>query len=292
MTRALMADEPESLAHDRLRAMRRLVLVTLACEAWLALLYQPYSHASILFASVAWALGGCAAFGWSDRVGKRALGAALGLELFTIAWAFPENANHQFLAVVVIVLLLLAGDSRDADRGQGAAAIAAAGLRAIVAGGLFWSGVMKLVYGHWFGGEYLSYRIAIDPGFARAFSVAVPPAELARLAELGTTVGAGPFRAEAPLLVLAANATWMLELALPIGLLVARTRVAALAGALALIVMIEAGAFEIFFGGLMVGLLLLFAKRERLGVWIGPIGLVYAIWLARVFFGESGGGPV
>ena len=85
------------------------------------------------------------------------------------------------------------------------------------------------------------------------------------------------------------RSTWMLELALPVGLCFARTRAVALLAALALIVAIEAGALEIFFGGLMVGLLLLFAERERLSVLIGPIVLVYAAWLARVFVAGAGG---
>ena len=47
-TRALMADESEALAFDKLRSIRRLVLLTLAFEAWLALLYQPYSRAPLV----------------------------------------------------------------------------------------------------------------------------------------------------------------------------------------------------------------------------------------------------
>lgn len=290
VSRAFMAHEPTPLAIDRLRAIRRLVLITLAFESWLLLRYFPYSERPLVFATIAWALTACAAFGWLDRVGHRAVVVALMLEVATILWAFPENANHQFLAVWLLVLLALAGDAATNDRGEGAAATAAAAMRAIVAGGLLWSGVMKLVYGYWLGGEYLSYRIALEPQFARVFASVVPAAELERLAALGREIGAGPFRAEAPLLVVVSNLTWVLEIALPIGLCFERTRRLALVAALALIVAIEAGAFEIFFGGLMVGLLLLFAERERLSLLIGPIVLVYAAWLARVFATGVGGG--
>ena len=69
-------DEPEA-APSKLRSMRRLVLITVACEAWLALGYVPYSSHAFAFGLVATALGACAVVGWRDRWARPALRFAL-----------------------------------------------------------------------------------------------------------------------------------------------------------------------------------------------------------------------
>jgi len=153
-------------------------------------------------------------------------------------------------------------------------------MRWIVLSGLAWSGVMKLRYGYWLGGEFLSYQIATDPGFARVFAPIVPGAEWARLVALENRIGAGPFRAEAPLLVAVSNLTWLAEIVLPIGLLGSRTRTIAMIASLVLMIAIQAGAREIFFAGLMVGGLLLFDRRDRVSAFLPVAGLCHVLWLA------------
>ena len=105
----------------------------------------------------------------------------------------------------------------------------------IVLLGLVWAGMSKLLSGYWFGGKFLSSRIATDPGFAWVFAPIVPDAELGRLVALENRVGAGPYRAAAPLLVAISNATWLAEIMIPIGLVFDRTRFASLVDALALL---------------------------------------------------------
>jgi hypothetical protein len=299
----LTGRDDDEVAVRKLRAMRRLVLMTLAFEGWVALRYVPYSESPGFHAAIASALGVFALLGWHDRFALVSVGGALALELLTVVSVFPHNANHQYLAIVLLVLIALAfsgsgagasggvpagaGSGADTARGPRVdpadARAAVAAMRWVVLAGLAWSGVMKLRYGYWLGGEFLSYQIATDPGFARVFAPIVPDAEWTRLVALENRIGAGPFRAQAPLLVAVSNLTWLAEIALPIGLLGlfgSRTRTFAMVASIALMIAIQAGAREIFFGGIMVGGLLLFARRDRVSPLLPVAGLCYVLWLA------------
>ena len=271
-------------ARAKLRAMRRLLLATLAIEGWAALRYVPYSEAPGFHAAIAAALGVCALLGWRDRFAGPAVLAALALETLTVVSVFPHNANHQYLAIVWLALIALA---RDEGR---EAWTAVSAMRWIVAAGLVWSGVMKLVSGYWLGGEFLAHRIALDPGFARVFAAILPDAELARLVALENRIGAGPFRAEAPWLVVVSNVTWLAEILLPIGLLVARTRTLSLAALIGLMIAIQLGAREIFFAGLMFGGLLLFARRDLVGRLLPIALLAELLWMAWPWLAGPPGG--
>ncbi len=276
--------DDDEVAVRKLQAMRRLVLMTLAFEGWAALRYVPYSESPGFHAAIATALGVCALLGWRDRFALVSVGGALALELVTVISVFPHNANHQYLAIVLLALITLSFSGARGPRvDPGDARAAVAAMRWIVLAGLAWSGVMKLRYGYWLGGEFLSYQIATDPGFARVFAPIVPGAELARLVALENRIGAGPFRAEAPLLVAVSNLTWLAEITLPIGLLgllgsLART--IAMVVSIALMIAIQAGAREIFFAGMMVAGLLLFARRDRVSAFLPVVGLCYVLWLA------------
>jgi len=68
-------------------------------------------------------------------------------------------------------------------------------------------------------------------------------------------------------------------IALPALLLWHRTRRFAMVASIALFLAIQIGAREIFFGGLMVGLLLLFSRRDRVATATPWIGAVYLVWL-------------
>jgi hypothetical protein len=297
--------DDDATAASKLRSMRRLVLASLALEGWAALRFVPYSEAPAFHAAIAAALGVCALLGWRDRFAGPAVLAALGLELVTVVSVFPHNANHQYLAMVLLALIALAGPERsespgtastastaDAATGEFRAAwTAVSAMRWIVVAGLVWSGVMKLVSGYWLGGEFLAYRIALDPGFARVFAPILPDGELARLVALENRIGAGPFRAEAPLLVAVSNATWLAEIGLPIGLLAERVRTLSLVALISLMLAIQAGAREIFFAGLMFGGLLLFARRDLVGRLIPVAILAELLWMAWPWLaGQAGAG--
>jgi hypothetical protein len=272
-------DQPD-VAASKLRSMRRLVLITIACEGWFALGYVPYSSHAGAYGIVATILVACAIAGWRDRFARASSALAFVLLLGVVLSAFPDNANHQFLALFLLLLVLLAQSPVPDPDGRDAIA-AVQSMRWIAAIGVFWAGAMKLFYGYWFGGEFLAYRVATDPGFTRVLGILVPERELARLLGLGLEVGAGPFRAEAPLLIAVANLTWIAEMILPFGLLWSRTRAASMVAAILLFVTIQLGAHEVFFGGMMVGLLLLFAPRDRVSTALPWFAALYVIWLLR-----------
>lgn len=273
-------DEPKAAA-SKLRSIRRLVLVTLAFEGWFALGYVPYSSQPIAYGLVAVLLVGCAIAGWRDRFALPAAVLAFCLLLGVVVSVFPDNANHQYLALLLLILLML-GNSREteceaeADRN---ALAALQSMRWIAAIGVFWAGAMKLFYGYWLGGEFLAYRVATDPGFTLALGLLVPEGELSRLVSLGTDLGAGPFRADAPLLIAISNMTWLFELILPLGLLWSRTRAISMIATIVLFVAIQLGAHEVFFGGMMVGLLLLFGRHDHLAGALPWFTGFYVGWL-------------
>jgi hypothetical protein len=271
-------DDPET-ASSKLRSIRRLVLITLACEGWFVLTYVPYSSHPTAYGLIAILFLGCAIAGWRDRFARLASILAFLLLLGVVLSVFPANANHQFLALLLLILLLL-GDSSGLEAHANAVA-ALQSIRWIAVIGVFWAGAMKLYYGYWLEGEFLAFRVATDPGFTHVLGVLVPDSELARLLGLGTDVGDGPFRADAPMLVLVSNITWIAELILPLGLLWRRTRAISMIATILLFVAIQLGAREVFFGGLMVGLLLLFARRDRLAALVPWIAGLYVGWLLR-----------
>ena len=284
-------DEP-GIAASKLRSIRRLVLLTMACEGWFALGYVPYSSHPMAYGLVAVGLLACAIAGWQDRFALPASVIAFALLFGVVLSAFPDNANHQLLSLLLLILVLLAGSPGSEDDRNAVAALQS--MRWIAAIGVFWAGVMKLYYGYWLGGEFLAFRVAGDSGFTQVLGVLVSNEELARLLGLGTEVGAGPFRADAPLLVLVSNLTWLLELVLPLGLLWTRTRRFSMVATILLFVAIQLGAREVFFGGLMVGLLLLFSERDRLARALPWMTGLYVAWLLRVdllrwFAGGQGG---
>jgi hypothetical protein len=271
-------DDPE-VAAEKLRSIRRLVLLTVALEAWLALRYVPYSSSPGIYGLAAAGLGVCAIAGWHDRFARPAMGVALLLLLAVVLSVFPENANHQYLSLLLLTIALLVDPHGSEAESDTVAALQS--MRWIVAIGIFWAGVMKLYYGYWLGGEFLAFRVANDPDFRTVLGFLVPAPELARLMGLGTEIGAGPYRAAAPLLIAVSNVTWLSEVVLPFFLLWSRTRGPAMVATILLFLAIQAGAREVFFGGLMVGLLLLYARRDRVAGALPWIVGVYVFWLLR-----------
>ena len=86
----------------------------------------------------------------------------------------------------------------------------------------------------------------------------VPDAELDRLLSLGLDYGAGPFRVQSWLFIVASNISWIAEIVLPAMLLYRPTRRLGVVGAVLFIFAIQSGARELYFGGLMVGFILLY----------------------------------
>lgn len=147
---------------------------------------------------------------WRPRVAM-ALVAALGL--LECVHAFPRTATHQYLGVVVSLLLVLLLDD-DAELKRAALA-----LPLIV---FAWSGVQKLVHGYWLDGQLLAWMMTGRNDVAVVARPLLDDAVAQTLGALPRDVeGSGPFRLSGAW-VLASNGVWLIELVSPLSLLARR----------------------------------------------------------------------
>jgi hypothetical protein len=169
-------------------------------------------------------------------------------------WQLPHGANHFYLETVCVLCLALVRPGSGAD-----ARAALASLRWITAAVLFHTGLQKVLHGHYFRGDFLAFMTGVEARFARVFRWLLSDAEVARLASYDRrATGAGPYRVDAPLFVIASNLVWIAEVGLPVLLLSRRGRVLGALGGLGLMLGIQVAALEIGFALLFVNLLLLF----------------------------------
>jgi len=154
------------------------------------------------------------------------------------------------------------------------------------------AGLQKLLYGAWAGGEFLSVAIATGEPIGAFFEWAVPAAEVARLQSLDPTLAEeGPFRADAPMLVAVSNLVWILQVALPLGLLHRATRLPAVAALLALVVVFDLfAAREVLTSLLLATLLLLHAPRDWIERAYWPLVVLYVAALGVAMGLLPGGG--
>lgn len=205
----------------------------------------------------------------------RAVGLAAAVVAADFAWQFPANANHQYLQLVCLALLLLLRDEVDAEVGMLAAA-----LRTLLIAGLVYAGLQKAAWGYYFQGELLAYAVAQFPRFADVLQIALPADELARLSRLVVQEGTGPFRVDSALFLVVSNAAWLAELALPLLLVSRRLRRLGVVATLVYFLAIEAAAREVFFGGMMAGVALLFGPPSWLPRALPVFGVALVILLA------------
>ncbi len=271
------SDEPGDVSRV-FHAFARILLLALATEAWAALRLRAFQEAPSLHGSLALIFSVSCAVGFT-RKGLRPALAASGIALVaSMSLTFPFNANHQFLCVFACVFLLL---PRTGDAAQ--QQVSLQGLRWLLLIGFFWAGLQKILYGYYFGGEFLAHRIAVDPAFAQVFQWLMPGAELERLVSLDGGEGAGPYRVDSPLFIGVSNLSYLAELILPPLLLIPRTRSLAALASIAFIVAIELGAREIMFGALMIALLFLFLPSRWLPRALPVFAGFYLYVLSMVF---------
>jgi hypothetical protein len=156
---------------------------------------------------------------------------------------------------------------------------------------LFHTGLSKLLYGQYFHGDFLAYMIGTGDRFGDAFRLLLGADEVVRLQGYDALrTGAGPFRVSSWPFVLASNLVWIAELALPVLLMIRRTRAPAALASIALVLAIQAGARELGFAMLFGNLLLLFLP----GVWnrrLLPLcALAFVLALLAVLGWLPGGG--
>lgn len=275
----LVGRDPEPVAGSKAGAFRRFLLLLVAVESWEALHHWAGTAGFPAHVAIALALSACAALAWSARLVRWATAAAAVALVAEIVLAFPRNANHHWLALVLLALLTLFAAGR-----PGEDVLLLQGLRWIAVIGLVWAGLQKVLYGYYFGGEFLAYAVARSARFAEFFALLVPADELARVRALEYGPGAGPYRIDSPLFVLVSNLAYLPELLLPPLLLARRTRALGLAALVTYLFAIEVGAREVFFGLLMVQLLLLFTERDwnrRLLPWF----VAFALYLLAMSAG-------
>jgi hypothetical protein len=252
-TLALAAGPADEESAERLRPLRRLLLVWSAARSVLWLGYDAPMDAGAL-ALCAAVLAGAAALAFVPRLEHHAARLALPALALQLVWTLPLTSNHFFFELYATALLALAGPG-----GRGAPLVLQ-GCRWLVAIVLLQTGLQKLLYGHYFHGDFLAWMIGRGDRFADLFAWVVPAADVARLEGLAPFArGAGPYRIEQPLFVLLSNAVWIAEVVLPAALIWRRTRTAAAAVALALVAALQLGAREVGFALVFGNGLLLFA---------------------------------
>jgi len=186
--------------------------------------------------------------------------ADFGLLLIWIALivrGFPENANHHFLGLLAL-LLVVSHNRRSTERAHHRAALGA--IRFCAAAVFFQSGLQKVFYGQYFQGAFLSFMVTFDLRFIQFFSV-LSPEEVLRLAALEPMAdGAGPFRFHDAKALLVNYATVLAELSVGTALLF--RRLDSLTKPLSLLTLgaIEVVAREFLFGALLGVFLLSFSE--------------------------------
>jgi len=252
---AVGGDEADAAVQTKLRAFSLLLLAHQVAET--AFLYSsaqlPRRELLPVLALVYLAL---LAWGLFPRWTRAATTVCSLLVIVQIVWAFPYNANHRLVVLLALALVSMVDQSRPAE-----ARLALAGLRWMTVIVLFHTGWQKLTYGTYFHGDYLAYCISQEERFAGMFRLMIPTAEYQRLTAIGATViGSGPYRVDSALFAVVSNLVYVLEMALPVLIVIRRTRALAVTAAIILFLFIEIGAREFFFGILFVNLLLLFYR--------------------------------
>lgn len=271
---ALAADDAPAQASGRLRALRRFVLSWgfVRSIVWLGA-GAPVDPGWLAVSAAG--LGLAAGLAFTPRLEHLAARVALPALAIQLVLTFPLTNNHWFLELYAVALLAIAGPGgRDAP-------LALSGLRWLTAIVLFHTGLQKLLYGHYFAGDFLAFMVGRGDRFAALFQWLLPAAEVARLqAYQPFQAGAGPFRIAQPLFVALSNAVWLAELALPVGLLWRRTRTVAAIAAIAFVLALQLGARELGFALLFANLLLLFAPagwaRRLLPLFLAVLALALA----------------
>ena len=279
------ADPPGRSPEVGLRALRVLVLAHWATQLW-AWAIQPLALSSDMprpvYAAAAALFTASCVMACTKR-GRQACLFALPIAFAACAHVFPVLPNHTGLAFLVLALFAWL-DVRGED-GQ----LLSRTLRWMTALVFIWAGLQKALNGLYFQGEFLAWMVAHGPAlWGQVFGWPLPAEELARIkALIRFAPGAGPYRAASVPFVLLANAVWVSEVLLGLGMLWRPTRLWAVLGALVLVCAIQFAPREWMFALLFVPLLLLFLS----GVWLRrllPLFLAIDAILLAVLAGAPG----
>jgi hypothetical protein len=252
---SLLDEDDAPLAQAKIRAFQLVFALVLATEYWVRAAAKWGQHSTVYLVSLA-VVTVLASLVVAKRWTRLAF-AGLAATQAVIVWReFPATGNHAYLELVLCIFCALL----DARRGDERTAFLRA-VRWTVCVVLFYSGLQKLVHGYWFDGQYLAFSVHTE-SFRPVLALLMPASELERLLALRGEVGDGPYRVAGPLLVAVSNAVYASEMLLAAALLWRTTRAAAVAVVAALLVAIELGAREVFFGLVFASALLLFLHSD------------------------------
>jgi hypothetical protein len=279
-------DEDPRIALAKATAFRALLLGIIAVELWERARRSSGEDGYLAHLLLALLASFCASAVIARRAAVPATAIAAAIVAVDFAWQFPATANHQYLQLLCLGLLLLLREGVDEE-----VRLLGVALRWLLVIGLFYAGLQKLLYGYYFEGEFLAFTIPQNPRFAWVLEPLMPAAEFDRIRSLSIVEGAGPFRVDSAGFIAASNLAYLAELALPLLLLIPRTRAVAVLLVVGYFGAIEAAAREVFFGGIMVGLALLFwpgdAIRRALPIFYLALGYLLAVifgWLPSWVF--------
>lgn len=247
--------DDEGARLPKIRGFATILALLIGVESWCRALALWAGLDSLAFVTLAFAtlLAGMSLVpGW-----RRA--AFLGLfanQLVVVTHEFPGAGNHAYLEVLLCALVALFDENDEEEQ-----ILLLRSVRWIVCVILFASGLQKLMHGYWFDGQQLAYSLWI-PSFRPVLEPLLPATEFARLSSFSGNVGEGPYGVASPAFLLASNAVYATELGLVPLLVFARTRVFAVVAGLVMLLVIEAGAREIFFGLNFANALVLFLPGD------------------------------
>jgi hypothetical protein len=174
-----------------------------------------------------------------------------------LGYGFPMSGNHAYLHATILGMLALFDPKEPEER-----AWQAGGLKWMLLVILFYSGLQKLLHGHYFRGEFFAYTISESASFRHFMRWVLPAEEIDRIMRYGWETGSGPYRLYSPMGLFLSRAAFLGEILLPAIVFVKRTRSLGIIATALFIVGIELAARELFFGMIFLNMLLLFGPAR------------------------------
>lgn len=207
-------------------------------------------------------------------------------------WSMPVIANHQTLEYFVLALLLFFSFKKEEE-----ASFILIVLRFFCIFIFFYAGLQKLLYGTYFFGQYLSFKIVADESFMKFFSFFISEEALKPVLEYHDKLSfvfnegkwikpetTGSYYINHWFMILASNLTWIGEILAGILLFSRRFRKIGVFITLGMLFLIELAAREAFFGLLYTSFLFLFLDSKYIKK-IMPIMLVLYFLVALCVVG-------
>jgi len=210
------------------------------------------------------------------------LAVALPIQLIQVYGVFPMVANHLWIETLLLVVLLMLGESEEENV---LFRQFACGLAFVV---FFYSGLQKLWYGTYFDGQYMATKIALVDHYYDFFAIFIPVDKLDALkSHVPIQAGSGPFRIDSFVFIVFVNLVWITEIAAGVLLFFRRTRLIGLFFGLLVMFGIELVAREVFFGILFVSMMMAFVRFNVLR-WLTPVLACMYAFLVCVHFRVPG----